>query len=144
MASRHLARSIVMQSLWEWDFWNQKRDLVKILERNLRDFGVGLQGGKYPFELAELVVSHLPEIDNVIQKTAPQWPLDKISSVNRNALRIGLAELFYAKKEEVPPKVAIDEAIELAKNFSNPNAGKFVNGVLGTVYEQMKDENEKL
>ena len=127
-----------MQSLWEWDFWNQKRDLVKILERNLQEFGAGLKGEKYPFELAALVVSHLPEIDNVIQKTAPQWPLDKISSVNRNVLRIGLAELFYAKKEEVPPKVAIDEAIELAKNFSNPAAGKFVNGVLGTVYEQMK------
>lgn len=144
MASRHLARSIVMQSLWEWDFWRQKRDLVRILERNLEHFGPNLQGKKYPFELAALIVNHLPEIDNIIQKTAPQWPLDQISSVNRNALRIGLAELLYAKKEEVPPRVAIDEAIELAKSFSNSNAGKFVNGVLGTVFEQMKSENERI
>jgi len=142
MASRHLIRSIVLQSLCEWDFWDKERDLKEILERNLAEFGPGLKGRTFPFELAKQVVDNLRVIDELIQKTAPQWPLDQISPVNRNTLRIGLAELLYADPKEVPPKVAIDEAIELAKNFAGPSSGKFVNGVLGTIYDELKKEQE--
>lgn len=138
MSSRHLARSIVLQSLCEWDFWSRKKDFEALLKRNLKKFGPGLEGKSFPFELASRVVSHRAEIDKLIEKTAPDWPLEKISNVNRNALRIGLGELLYADREEVPPKVAIDEAIELAKKFAGPSSGKFVNGVLGTVYDELK------
>ena len=89
------------------------------------------------------------EIDDIIEKAAPEWPLDKIAMVERNVLRIGLYELLYADRSEVPPKVAINEAIEVAKNYGGPNSVKFINGVLGTVYREMEaekktlDENEK-
>lgn len=137
MGSRHLARSIVMQSLWEWDFWGREKDLQEILKRNLGFFAPGLPV-EFPLSLGRKITAHLDEIDEIIKKTAPQWPLDQISGVNRSVLRIGLAELLYSDEKEVPPKVAIDEAIELAKNFAGEPSGKFVNGVLGTVYEQMK------
>jgi len=80
----------------------------------------------------------LKDIDAVIEKAAPEWPLAKIAIVDRNVLRLGLYELLYADRNEVPPKVAINEAIEIAKNYSGPNSPKFVNGVLGTVYRQME------
>ena len=79
-------------------------------------------------------------IDKIIEKAAPEWPIAQIPIVDRNVLRIGLCELLYADKEEVPPKVAINEAIELAKTFSGQTSGKFVNGVLGTVYKQLSEE----
>ncbi len=142
MGSRHLVRSIVLQSLCEWDFWGKKSNLKEILEANLSRFGPELEEDTFPFKLCGQVVDHLEEIDQLIQKTAPQWPLDQISPVNRNVLRIGLAELLYADPEEVPPKVAIDEAIELAKSFAGPSSGKFINGVLGTVYDELKKEKD--
>jgi N utilization substance protein B len=83
------------------------------------------------------IISHKKEIDTIIEKAAPEWPIDQIAIVDRNALRIGLYELLFADKNEVPPKVAINEAIELAKNYGGPNSGKFINGVLGTVYREI-------
>lgn len=139
MASRHLARSIVLQALYEWDFWGRERSLEEILERDFEVFGPGLKNKKFVLSLADQVIEHIDKIDNLIVKTAPHWPLDQIAVLDRNVLRIGLAELLYSDKEEVPPKVAIDEAIELAKNFSGESSGKFVNGVLGTVYDEMKE-----
>jgi N utilization substance protein B len=82
----------------------------------------------------------LPEIDKIIEKAAPEWPITQIAIIDRNVLRIGLYELLYANKEEVPPKVAINEAIELAKTFSGSTSGKFVNGVLGTVFKQLENK----
>jgi len=143
MASRHLARSVVLQSFCEWDFWSHKRDLKTILDRNLEKFAPGLKDKKFPAQLAILILENMPEIDALIQRTASEWPLDKISSINRNVLRIGLAELFYGSKDEVPPKVAIDEAIELAKSFGGPTSGKFVNGVLGTIYDSFEKERQQ-
>jgi N utilization substance protein B len=84
----------------------------------------------------------MPELDNIIETAAPEWPIAQISMIDRNVLRIGLFELLHANKEEVPPKVAINEAIELAKTFSGPTSGKFINGVLGTVYKQMQPDAE--
>jgi len=143
MASRHLSRSIVLQSLYEWDFYNKKPILKDIVERNIKDFGPGLEELDFIWQLIEKIGKHLPEIDKIIEKAAPDWPIEQIAMVDRNVLRIGLCELLYADKEEVPPKVAINESIELAKTFSGQTSGKFINGVLGTVYKQLGGDEQK-
>ena len=143
MATRHLSRSIVMQSLYEWDFFNKKKDFKKILERNIKEFGPGLKDTSFIYQIVENILAHLPEIDKIIEKAAPEWPLEQINIVDRNILRIGLSELLYGKKEEVPPKVAINEAIELAKSFGGESSGKFVNGVLGTVFKEIEKKNNE-
>ena len=140
MASRHLSRSIVLQSLYEWDFYNKKPALKDIVERNIKDFGPGLEDVKFIWDLIDGVTMHLPELDTIIEKAAPEWPIAQIAVIDRNVLRMGLCELLYADKEEVPPKVAINEAIELAKTFSGQTSGKFINGVLGTVYKQIEPD----
>lgn len=138
MASRHLSRSIAMQSLYEWDFYGQKKDgLDKIAERNIKDFGPGLEDVTFVWDLIKGVAKHLLELDKIIEKAAPEWPIPQIPIVDRNVLRIGLLELLYSNKEEVPPKVAINESIELAKTFGGESSGKFINGVLGTVFKQI-------
>src|SRR3989344_4459164 len=145
MASRHLARSIAMQSLYEWDFYEKQHTLADILERNITEFGPGLEEGNKDFvrKLASGVVENMEYIDAIIEKAAPEWPIAQITVVDRNVLRLGLYELIYGNKEEVPPKVAINEAIELAKNFSGESSGKFVNGVLGTVYRELEAATEE-
>ncbi len=137
MASRHLSRSIVLQSLYEWDFYDKKPNLKEITERNIKDFGPGLEELDFIWNLIDGVEKHLVELDKIIEKAAPEWPIAQIAMIDRNVLRIGLLELLYSNKEEVPPKVAINEAIELAKTFSGTTSGKFINGVLGTVYKQL-------
>jgi len=143
MVSRHLSRSIAMQSLYEWDFGGQKGDLEKIVEKNIKEFGPGLEDTSLVWQIVTGVVNHLAEIDKIIEKAAPEWPLNQIMIVDRNILRIGLYELLYADKKEVPPKVAINEAIELAKSFSGINSSKFVNGVLGTVYKEIENKEKQ-
>ena len=139
MASRHLSRSIVMQSLYEWDFSGKKKnDLKRIVEKNIEEFGPGLETKDFIFELINGVVSKINNIDKIIEKAAPEWPIDQITIIDRNVLRIGLYELLYGNKEEVPPKVAINEAIELAKTFGGESSGRFINGVLGTVYNELE------
>ena len=143
MASRHLSRSIVLQSLYEWDFYDKKHELKDIVERNIKDFGPGLAHVSFIWQRTVGVTNHLLELDKIIEKAAPEWPITQIAVIDRNVLRMGLCELLYANKEEVPPKVAINEAIELAKTFSGQTSGKFVNGVLGTVYKQLAPEEQK-
>ena len=138
MASRHLSRSIAMQSLYEWDFSEKKADLKKVIEKNIKEFGPGLEDTSLVWQLATGIVQHISELDKIIEKAAPEWPLGQITIVDRNVLRLGLFELIYANKEEVPPKVAINEAIELAKSFGGESSGRFVNGVLGTVYKELE------
>jgi len=139
MASRHLSRSIAMQSLYEWDFYGKQPEaLSPIIERNIQDFGPGLEDLDFVRSIANGVKAHIQDLDIIIEKAAPEWPIAQIPLIDRNVLRIGLYELLYANKEEVPPKVAINEAIELAKTFSGKISGKFVNGVLGTVYKQLE------
>ncbi|MBI3632810.1 MAG: transcription antitermination factor NusB [Candidatus Vogelbacteria bacterium] len=138
MANRHLSRSIVLQTLFEWDFTGKDGTMLKdILSRNIAEFGPGLTDSSFMEMLLETVINRLELIDGIIVKSAPDWPLDRISTVDRNVLRIGLAELLFGDKKEVPSRVAINEAIELAKTFGGENSGKFVNGVLGTVYKEM-------
>jgi N utilization substance protein B len=139
MANRHLSRSIAMQSLYEWDFNGRKKeDLNKIVEKNIKEFGPGIGSGDFVWQITRGVVSHFSDLNKIIEKAAPEWPIDQISIIDRNVLRIGLYELLYADKNEVPPKVAINEAVELAKTFGGENSGKFINGVLGTVYKEIE------
>lgn len=144
MASRHLSRSIAMQSLYEWDFSNKELDLNIIVEKNLEEFGPGLEDKNFVWELVTGVIEHLKEVDNIIKTAAPQWPIAQISIVDRNILRLGIYELLYEDKTAVPPKVAINEAIELAKSFGGENSGKFINGVLGTVYKNLPGYEEDM
>lgn len=139
MATRHLIRTVILQTLYEWDFYWRKKDVTEILERNLAEFAPGIDEPEFAWKILKGVVEHLKNIDNVITKAAPEWPLEKIAIIDRNILRIGLYELLYADPEEVPPKVAINEAIELAKNYGGPNAARFINGVLGTIYREVGD-----
>ncbi len=138
MSRRHLSRSIVLQSLYEWDFSDKKKDLVRIVNHNIEEFGPGLEDEHIQFmwRLVHGIATHLKEIDETIVKMAPEWPLGKIAIIDRNVLRIGLFELLFADADEVPPKVSINEAIELAKNYGGPNASRFVNGVMGSVYRE--------
>lgn len=144
MANRHLARSTVLQTLYEWDFGGQKADPAGILSRDASEFAPGVDTGSFMKELLAGVIDRQKDLDEIISKAAPEWPIDKISVMDRNILRLGLYELLFADRNQVPPKVAINEAIELAKKFGGDTSGKFVNGVLGAVYKEMgepgKDE----
>jgi N utilization substance protein B len=138
MANRHLARSIVLQTLYEWDFGGcLDATIPKVLARNKEEFAPGVGNFSFVEKLVQNVLGKREKIDEIIGKAAPDWPIEKISVMDRNILRIGLYELLFADKEEVPAKVAINEAIELAKTFGGENSSKFVNGVLGSVYKEM-------
>tara|TARA_B100000745_G_scaffold50559_3_gene30244 strand:+ start:1129 stop:2022 length:894 start_codon:yes stop_codon:yes gene_type:complete len=148
MAQRHLARSVALQSLFEWDFNGCPKDKLKeFVLYNIKEFAPGLGDENYILKLVEGIVEKQQTLDAVIEKAAPEWPLPKISIVDRNVLRLGLYELLFSDRKEVPPKVAINEAIELAKAFGGENSGRFVNGVLGTIYKEMgepgKNETSK-
>lgn len=140
MANRHLSRSVVMQTLFEWDFTGKPEDketIDEILTRNALEFAPGMGDTSFMRFLVDNILKNRETIDSILAKAAPDWPIEKISIVDRNILRIGLYELLYMDKVEVPAKVAINEAIELAKTFGGENSGKFVNGVLGAVYKEM-------
>jgi N utilization substance protein B len=148
MANRHLSRSIVLQTLFEWDFSlpdkkNSESDIKETLKRNLKEFAPGFEDDIFVFTLIEQVLKKHKVIDEIIEKAAPDWPLDKISIIDRNILRIGLTELLFGDRKEVPPKVAINEAIELAKTFGGENSSKFVNGVLGAVYKEIGEPGKE-
>ena len=145
MASRHLARSIAMQTLFEWDFnGKDPAALPGMITRNEKEFGPGIEE-EYPFikQLVSGAVENSSRIDTVIEKAAPAWPIAQITSVDRAVLRLGLYELLFGNHDEVPPKVAINEAIELAKAFGGDTSGKFVNGVLGTVYREIGEPGKE-
>jgi N utilization substance protein B len=151
MANRHLSRSIVLQTLFEWDVREDKEKggeiIEDILSRNIEEFAPGSGDFSFMESLMKGVLSKQKDIDLIIEKAAPEWPVDRISAVDRNILRIGLYELLFADRSQVPAKVAINEAIELAKNFGGEKSGKFINGVLGAVYKEIgepgKEERSK-
>jgi transcription antitermination protein NusB len=148
MANRHLSRSIVLQTLFEWDFREETdAEAMEILKRNADEFAPGMGDFSFVESLLESILKRRKDLDLVIEKAAPDWPIDKISVMDRNILRVGLYELLFSDRSQVPPKVAINEAIELAKTFGGETSGKFVNGVLGAVYKEMgepgKDEVSK-
>jgi len=144
MASRHLSRTLALQTLFEWDFNHLPNDQVPaLIERMVKEFGPGLEDKSFVYVIIQGVIQNMEEINKMIVESAPEWPLEQITVIDRNILRIGIYELKYSK--DIPPKVAINEAIELAKKFGGDSSGKFVNGVLGTIYKQMgpKDATEE-
>jgi N utilization substance protein B len=148
MANRHLSRSIVLQSLFEWDFNDKNRsDAMEIFKRDAEEFAPGMGDFSFMEELLKGVLDKQKDLDLVIEKAAPDWPIEKINVMDRNILRIGLYELLFADHSQVPPKVAINEAIELSKSFGGETSSKFINGVLGAVYKELgepgKDETTK-
>ncbi len=144
MANRHLARSIAMQSLFQWDFSGKENKAVKkIVQDNIKEFAPGLEDDSFVKELVEGVLKNREKLDSIIEKAAPEWPLEQVAMVDRNVLRLGLYELLFGNRDEVPPKVAINEAIELAKTFGSDSSGKFINGVLGTVYREIGEPGKE-
>ncbi len=140
MANRHLARSVVLQVLFERDSSGGKLTNDEALSR-LVDYGkeFGTRDSDMPFmkDLLQTAIAKQREIDEVIVRAAPEWPIDRIAAIDRNILRLGLTELLFADRTQVPAKVAINEAIELAKSFGSTSSGRFVNGVLGAVYVEL-------
>ncbi len=144
MGSRHLSRSLVLQTLYEWDFNNFKgADVKDIFKRNLDNLGQGLEDIEYPTMLLNGILKHWEELNKLIESGAPEWPMEQINIIDRNVLRIGIFELIFQDAKEVPPKVAINESVELAKNFGGDSSRRFVNGVLGTIYRQMEETLHK-
>ncbi len=144
MANRHLARSVALQSLYEWDFNEFPPEKIdSIIVRNLKEFASGIADGSFAHRLAKNILEKKGEIDVIIERAAPEWPLSQISVVDRNVLRMGLYELLFVDRSEVPAKVAINEAIELAKAFGGETSSKFVNGVLGTVYKEIGEPGKE-
>ncbi|MBU2025612.1 MAG: transcription antitermination factor NusB [Patescibacteria group bacterium] len=144
MNSRHLSRQVAMQTLYEWDFKKtKKQDIKQITKRNIKKFDQSVDHDLIN-KLVQGVYKKRKIIDQMIEKAAPEWPLDQIAAIDRNVLRLGIYELLFQNTKEVPPKVAINEAIELAKAYGGQSSGKFINGVLGTIYREMgepqKDE----
>lgn len=140
MANRHLARSVVLQVLFERDSAGgsmTSEEASNRLADYAREFGARESDMPFMKQLIQTAFAKQQEIDQVIVKAAPEWPLDKIAAIDRNILRLGLTELLYADRAQVPAKVAINEAIELAKNFGSASSGRFVNGVLGAVYVEL-------
>jgi N utilization substance protein B len=127
-----------MQSLFEWDFNDYgEKDIDEVISRNVEEFAPGLDDIAFIKDLVFGVVKGKAKLDNIIEKAAPDWPINQIANVDRNILRMGLYELLFGDRKEVPARVAINEAIELAKTFGGENSGRFVNGVLGAVYKEM-------
>ena len=127
-----------MQSLYEWDFKGQNPAVLEdIVMHNVREFAPGMESAGFIKNLIAGAIGKIKEIDSIIEKAAPQWPIDQIAMVDRAVLRLGIYELLFGNHDEVPPKVAINESIELAKTFGGDSSGKFVNGVLGTIYREI-------
>jgi N utilization substance protein B len=138
--SRRKARFIAFQSLFEKDFQNYKLTKVDdaiILERNIKEFS-GEEQREFIEKLFKGALKKQDIIDAMIEKAAPEWPVSQINLVDRNVLRLGIFELIFGDLTAVPPKVAINEAIELAKAFGSDSSGRFINGVLGTIYRELK------
>jgi transcription antitermination protein NusB len=138
MSTRHLARSIVMQILYQWDFRGRPTAaLPAIIDQSTQEFGQGLgKHDAYVKETVDAIVDSLDDIDEKMEMFADNWPLDHMALIDRNILRIGVYELYF--NDAIPAKVAINEAIELAKNYGGETSGKFVNGILGAMFNELK------
>ena len=143
-SNRHLGRIVALQTLYEFEFRTQSEDpqvnLEEILSRNLSRYESAIEDTEFVANLVKGVIAETPDLDSKIQPIAPEWPIEQIARVDRTVLRLGLYELLH-KGDTVPPKVAINEAVELAKAFGSDNSSKFVNGVLGTAYRTLVEES---
>lgn len=142
MSARSQAREIALQILFEFDSKDEmkskiKADILQTIAMHQEEFGSALKDTNYAVSLISDVLERRPTLDEIIVKAAPEWPMEKINIIDRNIIRIGLAELLFANRDDVPPKVAIDQAIELGKTFGGESSSKFINGVLGAIYKEM-------
>ncbi len=145
-SNRHLGRVVILQTLYEYELRKQSgddsADFAQILSKNMERYQEIIGDKKFVNDLATGVFKAAEKLDQLLQPIAPEWPISQISSIDRNVLRIGTFELLFMG-ETVPPKVAINEAIELAKSFGSDSSRSFVNGVLGTVYKNLTEDNKQ-
>lgn len=140
MSNRHLARTLALQTLFAWDFNGKSLErLSDLIANNFKNFAPDFNDDGFVSELVDGVVKNYPEIDKYICKYATEWPLEQITILDRNILRLGVFELLYTA---TPPLVAINEAIEVAKSFGSDSSGKFVNGVLGALYNDLPEDRK--
>jgi N utilization substance protein B len=141
-SNRHLGRIIALQTLFEQDFRraadDDTFDLAAVLKRNVDRYQATVDDTDFITRLVTGVAEHEAQLDEELQPVAPEWPIDQIARMDRVILRIGLYELKHDK--DIPPKVVINEAVELAKAFGSENSSKFVNGVLGTLLRNITGE----
>ena len=144
-SNRHLGRIVALQSLYEYEFRTNSNDesvsIDEILGRNLERYEDEIDDKEFVSALINGVLENQAALDDHIRPLAPEWPLEQIARIDRNVLRLGLYELLY-RAEQVPPKVAINEAVELAKAFGSDNSSKFINGVLGTAFRTLVEGSE--
>jgi N utilization substance protein B len=145
-SNRHLGRIVALQTLYEYEFRTQAEDesvdVSAILDRNLERYETAIQDKTFVRNLVDGVIAEQSGLDEKIQPIAPEWPIEQIARVDRSILRIGLYELLFLS-DIVPPKVAINESVELAKAFGSDNSSKFVNGVLGTAYRTLVEGQQE-
>jgi len=135
MANRHLSRTLAMQTLFAWDFNGQNTEnLDELISGNFQQFAPNFNDHGFVENLVKGVIQNIDEIDKYIIKYATEWPLDQITTVDRNVLRLGVYELVF--DQSIPAKVSINEAIEIAKAFGGESSGRFVNGVLGAIFKE--------
>lgn len=139
-SNRHLGRVIVLQSLYEYELrtlaHDPEVDLDVVIAKDIEPYEKTLGDTEFVYNLAHKVVENFESLDKVLQPMAPEWPISSISAIDRNVLRMGLYELSECR-DKVPPKVAINEAVELAKAFGSDSSSRFINGVLGTAYKEL-------
>ncbi|MDO4747459.1 MAG: transcription antitermination factor NusB [Candidatus Saccharibacteria bacterium] len=145
-SNRHLGRVIVLQSLYEYELRtlasDPEVDLDIIVAKNIEPYEKALGDTEFVYNLAHKVSENFETLDKALAPMAPEWPISSIAAIDRNILRMGLYELSECR-DSIPPKVAINEAVELAKAFGSDNSSKFVNGVLGTAYKKLGITEEK-
>lgn len=137
--NRHFSRMVAMQSIFEMNF-RADADIEEVLDRNVSEFANDVDG-QFIKSLVNGCWPKHKELEKIIADSAPEWPIDQISEIDKSILEIAIYELLYSK--EVPAKVAINEAVELSKQFGSDNSSKFINGVLGTVFTKNEKEIEK-
>ena len=145
-SNRHLGRIVALQTIYEYEFRTQVGDQTvraeEILTRNLGKYKSSVEDTDFVRALVDGVIAKMTELDDTLRPLAPEWPIEQIARIDRTVLRLGLYELLHSK-DSVPPKVAINEAVELAKAFGGENSSKFVNGVLGTALRQIESAPKK-
>jgi len=141
MGKRHFSRILTLEILYEWSFCKSKREWREILKRKLENSKI--KDNTFVSQLVEGVIENLESIDKILTSATPHWSKEQMSLVDLNILRIGIYELIFGNKKEAPPKVIINEAIELGKKFGGEKSGKFINGVLGGVFKELREIEEK-
>ena len=143
-SNRHLGRIVALQTLYEFDFRTEAEDkdvkLIDIQKRNIDRYKETIDDKEFIRDLVQGVNKKQEELDDIITPIAPEWPIEQIARIDRNILRMAVWELHF---NDVPPKVVINEAVELAKAFGGENSSKFINGVLGTAYKQLQEKTSK-